>query len=291
MNNKILKVSLTLFLITMLILNLNGCKPKKKPNIPKNLKKTSAELPKPLTSLKEDLDKLYKSLEKVINEKIMPKPSTSESRGGQQGGQSKQQGKTQSSQKSSKASEKGKAGEKPAPSPEQKVLSDATKIVDKIHKDWNDLQPELTKNGASSQMIEQFSNNLNALTSSLKTNNPATIAVATNETYKFIPDFMALFKAKNIPGIYRVIYQIRNIFLKAYHDNWSGAKSDIASLNREWATLRASIEQKQVSIANKIDYSIKELEKAIDNKDKSLIKIESEILNSNINSLEKAIKK
>ncbi|WP_026487402.1 hypothetical protein [Caldanaerobius polysaccharolyticus] len=263
MNNKLLKISITLLLATIIIINLNSCKPKKKPNTPENLKKTSAELPKPLTSLKEDLDKLYKPLEKTISEKMTPKPSASESFGKKQA----------------------------TPSPEQKALSDATKAVDKIHKDWNDIQPELAKNGASSQIIEQFSNSLNALTASLKTNNPSTIAVATNEVYKFIPDFMALFKAKNTPEIYRVTYQVRDIFLKAYHDNWPEAKSGIASLNREWATLRASIQQKQLSIANKIDYSIKELEKAIDARDKSLVKIESEILNTNIDSLEKALKK
>ena len=200
------------FLIFLLLISavlLLSCTSKQKPNVTSDTNAGSDKLEKSVAKLSQDIDKIYTAQQKYLdtNMDLNPpsikkiteakqtkentKQSGSESQGGGSGGSDKSQsqgsGGGQSNQQGSQSSQGGegaqKTAQKPTPpqiSPAQSALVEAASDINSLHKDWSNLEADLVKNGVSMNSVESFSDDLNSLTTEIKSGEPIRIAYYSN---------------------------------------------------------------------------------------------------------------
>ena len=159
-----------------------------------------------------------------------------------------------------------------------------------MHYQWNGYLPSATKKDANRQLIDNFDDALNALTSTSQTKDKNKTLLAANNLYSYIPDFYILYKTESSPEIKRIRYYARNVVLNSTTSNWDQAGKDIVSLKATWAIYKNTIDPKNQDLSSKLDYSIYELEKVVTEKNQSLTDIKGRIAISNTESLEKAAK-
>jgi len=162
--------------------------------------------------------------------------------------------------------------------------------INKLHYEWNAYIPAATKKNASRDLIDNFDNLLNNLTSNIVTKDKNKTLLAANSLYQYIPDFYMLYKTPASPEIKRIRYYIRNAVLNATILNWEQAGKDVDNLKSTWAIYKNTIDPKNKDLESKLDYSIYELEKVVKANDVYLTDIKGRIAISNTESLEKAEK-
>ncbi|OPZ83932.1 MAG: hypothetical protein BWY74_04338 [Firmicutes bacterium ADurb.Bin419] len=139
-------------------------------------------------------------------------------------------------------------------------------------------------------MIDNFDNALNTLTSTILTRDKNSTLLAANNLYSFVPDFYMLYRTETSPEIKRIRYYTRNVVLNATISNWDQAVKDVNNLKSTWAMYKNTIDPKNQDLSSRLDYSIYELEKVVNEKNLSLTDIKGRIAISNMDSLEKAAK-
>ncbi|HHV59913.1 MAG TPA: hypothetical protein GXX49_06435 [Clostridiaceae bacterium] len=288
-----------LIIFTLLIFLFTGCSQNKQnPEMQRQSAKDSGENEDPPEQLKE----IEKKIEKMF------KDLTSLAKGGgnvQQGqnqaqeqGQ-KEQGQEQQGQKSEQEQGQGQGqdqghGQKDQQGQEQQVQDPWKEIsagIHEIHVQWNSLIPVAAKKGASNKLIEDFSNALNDLTVKTAERNLEESLIFCSRFYSFIPDFYSLYKTKVSPEIKRIRHFSRNAVLLAGKGDWGQASLDVSSAKASWSLFKNSIKPEQQESANKIDYSIYEFEKVVNDKNLLLTEIKGNILLDNLENLEKEMEK
>jgi len=306
------KLNLSIILLTVLtvfLLILCGCNKNKQSTEPqaKQMKETGKE-----DKVPEDLEKIETSIEKIIKALEGPavsikdeeeenqtgrkvsqseKPET-EDRDSSKDQQDKVSGESENNdnkeQKSSEDDENKDEQKKADVSedPWQKISA----TINKLHYEWNAYIPAATKKNASRDLIDNFDNLLNNLTSNIVTKDKNKTLLAANSLYQYIPDFYMLYKTPASPEIKRIRYYIRNAVLNATILNWEQAGKDVDNLKSTWAIYKNTIDPKNKDLESKLDYSIYELEKVVKANDVYLTDIKGRIAISNTESLEKAEK-
>ncbi|HHW30419.1 MAG TPA: hypothetical protein GXX20_01910 [Clostridiaceae bacterium] len=176
-----------------------------------------------------------------------------------------------------------KAGQK---DPWQKISS----TIDKLHYDWSSYTPKAVKSGANSSLIDSFGKALNNLTTSAKEKNTQNTLLSANHLYGYLPDFYMLYKEQNSPEIKRVRYFIRNSALSAVTGDWEKCDLNVKSLKSSWSLYKNTINNEVQEPASKLDFSIYELEKVVNERNVQLIDIKSRVALSNVDALEEAVK-
>ncbi|NLL05383.1 MAG: hypothetical protein GX270_06250 [Clostridiaceae bacterium] len=308
------KISL-LVLITYMIM-LCGCNQNKQsPDAQAKQVKTNEESDK----VPKDLEEIENSIEKII--KVLEGPAASTKDEGEQNKQEEQEGQNQekssppqgkeSEDKDSENENKEDGGEqKDAQNSEQSKKADQdndkakqektaapkdpwqeiTSTINKLHYQWNGYIPSVTKKNASRELIDNFDNTLNALTSISVTKDKNQTLMTANNLYLFIPDFYMLYKTPTSPEIKRIRYYIRNAVLNGTILNWEQASKDVSNLKATWAIYKNTIDPNNQDLASKLDYSIYELEKVVNENNMYLTDIKGRIAISNTESVEKAAK-
>ncbi|WP_257194855.1 hypothetical protein [Acetivibrio clariflavus] len=265
----------------------------------------------------EDLEKIENSIEKIIN--VLEGPAVTikseEDQGKNKAGQSpkpksnEKEAKEKSNEEEPRAEEKSQEYESESKekknTEEQKNSegSDSEKgaaqkdpwqeissITNQLHYEWNAYIPSAMKKNAGKDLIDKFDNSLNNLTSNAVTKDKNKTLLAANELYQYIPDFYMLYKTPSSPEIKRIRYYIRNAVLNASILNWDQARKDIENLKSSWAIYKNTINAQNQDLASKLDYSIYELEKVVNESNVYLTDIKGRIAISNTESIEKAEK-
>ena len=148
--------------------------------------------------------------------------------------------------------------------------------------------PEIAKKGADMKLVNNFADALNSLTKTALSKDAEKTLMSANALYSYIPDIYSLFKVKMSPEVKRMIYYTRNIILEALKDNWDQVKKDNASLAKSWSFFKNTLEKEQQQTGAKLDFSIYELGKVSEEKDKPLTDIKGRIVLSNIQEMEKS---
>lgn len=267
-------------------------------NLESSIEKIIKALDGPSVSLKDEKSQSQgQNREQSQGESQSPSPQKSGQGGGQQSGQQSQGGE----QKQGQGSE-GSQGQK-TPQPTNNMQSnqntassskdpwqEISPTIHKLHYQWNGYLPSATKKNANRQLIDNFDNALNALTSTIQTKDKNKTLLTANNLYSYIPDFYMLYKTESSPEIKRIRYYARNVVLNSTTLNWDQAGKDIISLKATWAIYKNTIDPKNQELSSKLDYSIYELEKVVTEKSQSLTDIKGRITISNTESLEKAAK-
>lgn len=198
---------------------------------------------------------------------------------------------TQSTQSQGTQSGKQEQGGEAKKSAAKDPWEEISPILFGMHNKWNSFMPIAAKKGANKDLLDNFSNALNNLTSTLPGKNKSNTLLSANSVYAYIPDFYSLFESKISPEVKKIRYYIRNIILNSDANNWDIADSDLIKLKDSWTLFKTGTSKEQQEITNKLDFSIYELEKVIKIKNKPLIYIKGKVALSNIEALEKSAEK
>jgi hypothetical protein len=164
-----------------------------------------------------------------------------------------------------------------------------TPIINKMHYTWNSYMPQAMKKGANQKVLDDFSNALNSLTSTIITKNKANTLLAANYLYAYIPDLFSLYRTKSPSEIKRIRYYARNAILNSLTANWTQAELDIDNLKSTWMVLRNVLNKENQDSINKLDLSITELDKVVGAKNQPLTDIKGRIALANIEEIEKSL--
>ncbi|PHO06082.1 hypothetical protein BFT35_13120 [Thermoanaerobacterium thermosaccharolyticum] len=268
-------------LAIMITLQLSACKnkqkkptPQKKPNITQKM-----PTPKELTKIENDIEKIIKEGQK-LQESQQSKQSSKSSvsalapQNQQQGGKS-----------TSKGGNKQKQQKEP---PEKKSWITIDKTVKDIHTNWNVLSPIAAKAGASTDLLNNVSTAINTLTTKSTNKLLNDTMIAANNVYKYIPEIENYFKTTSPPDIKKLRFYNRDIDFNSSIGKWDVATKDINDLKVIWKTLKVKLPKDAKTASDKFDSGLSELEKAVQAKDSTITKIKSNVLESDIKSLEKA---
>lgn len=169
--------------------------------------------------------------------------------------------------------------------------SEADKLIRKLHYKWNDFIPDISKKNADIKLIDNFDNALNKLTTTMLSKDMEKVLTSANTLYSRIPDLYSLYRIKLSPEAKRMIYYTRNIILETRKDNWEQALKDIDAIEKSWSLFRNTLESEQKETGDKLNFSIYELKKVTDEKNKQLTDIKGKIVLKNIKDLQKSIEK
>lgn len=284
--NKHLRI-ISAILILFVLLLPSGCKKKKTSNQPKKKPTTSQKiaLPKELTKIDSDIETIIKEGKKIQNTQSQSNNKTTvtfapPSNNGKSSNPSGGGGEKQS--KSTKP--------KPTVSPEKKSWDTIDKSIKDIHTNWNVLTPIVSKAGASSNLIDNVSTAINQLTTVSSSKSIDDTLIAANNVYKYIPDLEKNFNVKTPPDIKKLRYFNRDIEFNTMKNNWSNVTNDLSQLNTTWRTVKMKLPKEAKTNEDKFDAGLTELDKVVKAKDANLVKIKSNVLESDIISLEKSLK-
>ncbi|WHH59105.1 hypothetical protein [Petroclostridium sp. X23] len=176
-------------------------------------------------------------------------------------------------------------------SPEDKKWESITKKVEKIHEQWNELQPEAVKGGTPTKVMDTFSNTLNTLTTYVESRDMQNTLFFANELYRNIPDFMEQYNEKVPPDIKRMAYFIRDAKYNGMINQWEKSVSSINNLKSHWAIVKAQGKKEQEKQVSQMDFSITELEKVVTQGNITLTRLKSDIALDNLKKLEESFNK
>lgn len=298
-----------IYLLTLLVFTLNftGCYQN---NQGAKVEKQSSEQNVQKEKIPDQLEEIENNIEKML--KSLKGPAITEEQGdnqGQQGAnnqmqQEEQQQKDQQSEDKEKQNQQGQSNEQEQQGNQQEkqqspqqgqqtqdLWREITNTIHSLHFQWNSFMPLAAKEGANNTLIENFSNSLNELTNIVNMRNEQECMQGLSRLYSYIPDFYALFKTKVSPEIKRIRYFARNAVIVSRIGEWEQAISDINNAKSSWSLFKNSLNQEQQGTASKLDYSLFELEKVINERDQLLTEIKGSVLLSNIASVEKEMEK
>ncbi|QXM06255.1 hypothetical protein [Crassaminicella indica] len=184
--------------------------------------------------------------------------------------------------KKEKASSDENQAEKP-PKDITETWKKINTIIVGIHNKWNILEPQLTQQNVSLDIITGFEETLDRLTKhGIEQNYFGTMTTA-NMLTSYLPKFMPYFKKEIPPTVYTLKYLTRNMVLQAAIGNYTDAQKSLNQIKEQGQTIKSElIEKKAKSTADKFDASVTNLQKALDKKDIHLIKINTSIVMKNI---------
>jgi hypothetical protein len=273
---------------------LTGCsrKPAKSPSKNQGSEKKESQA---LIRLQTDIESVLKEYEKVYLAQTAPPPQSP-----QQSQESNKQEQQQSDSKNSGQSEKGEKGGQEGDSEKQQSSgggqtekkADWPKLeqdIAKIHEQWNNFQSEAIKSGASLEMIDDFSNTLNHLTMTITRQELYEGLITITNLYDKTIDIEKLFKTKTPPDIKKILYYGRLATYNILNNDEIGAKESINNAFTAWYTVKPQVEDTTKS--SNAEFSLRELEQAIMEKDPNLIKIKAQICEKKIRDLMESMEK
>lgn len=280
-------INCIVFVLSLLILSatFSGCSKKSAQSEPPKESSNEKKAPDTLKKLESGIDAIIENLDPKDNEADNQTQGDAKP---QSSSETKTETKTEESKDQSKNETKQEVKNE---SPDDKKWKDTTTKIEETHKQWNELQPDLSKGGVQQKVLDDFSNTLNTLTTYITAKDLQNTLLYSNELYRFIADFMDPYNNKTPPESKRITYFIRNAKYSGMANQWEKAKSSITNLKSHWSILKPQIKKDQQDAADKMDVSILELEKVVAQSNMTLTKIKSDIALENVKALEQSFEK
>jgi len=273
-------------IIAVLLFFVSGCSIFKKNSGQQPKKEEQSEkIPKQLKEMNTTLEAIFAGLDGPTTEK-------KEEQGGdknQEQSQGKDKEQSQDQQQSQDQNTNKSEGSESKQGTESKdPWQQVTEKIKSLHQSWNDYMPEVSKKGASKELLDGLSDSLNTLTETAKTKDKNMTLLAANKLYANIPEIYSLYKTKSSPGLKRITYLTREAVLNARIEDWTKVSSRMDDLKSSWSLLKTTLKEKEDGNI-KLDLSIYELDKVVKEKNKEIIEIKGKIVLTNIEELEKSM--
>lgn len=282
-------------LVFFTIMSLVSCSSQRKPSTKESQQQIEEkDVPKELEEFKKSTDKIEKTLLSIHEEKKKMKQNTIKE--GQKSGESSQ---LQIQMKPDELSEYDKQ-QKEIQAKEEKLKKENETLekFDKLKKDvielhslWNTAEPKVIASLAPQKSINDFKNALNSFTDTIQIPDEFLNLLAINELYKFLPDFYEMYNAKEPPDLDRLRYGVKKIKLVSEREDYDTAKITLEYLTNAWNNAKPKLKKDSMSSINKFELGLNDLKKSLENKNKTIIEVKSEVLIKIIDEIGKASKK
>lgn len=283
------------FFIFLILVGCNTSKEKEnfkqKDKAPNSLK----ELSKSFDEIFETLDKIEKvelgltvEVEETKNEKNnnqKEKDITSNSSGEEANDSSNSEDKTKENSKESSSENKTEM------SKDEKLKlawKDIDDILEKAHGKWNEFEVDAIKKGISKEKSEQFQTSFNKMTKSVEDRTIVDIYDFGSQSLMNLRPFYDLY-LDEIGGEISVLkYIAYQSYIRAISDDILGALNLFQGVEEEINKLRIKIGDKEEKIKelNKVNNSLLDMKKALEEQSKKLFMIKKEIIIKNLKDLE-----
>ncbi|HHV95744.1 MAG TPA: hypothetical protein GXX37_04605 [Clostridiaceae bacterium] len=229
--------------------------------------------------------------------------------GGEQEGDQKQQDSKEGQDKEEQKEEKNQQNQKDqqedksqqeqgkgtrAQQPDKKdPWQDITPVIDKLHFTWNSYEPKAAKVEDSHDKLNTFSDSLNNLTNSVNSKDKLSTLVNANKCYGDIAELYSIYKKPNISEVKKLKYYTRNIILGSMKNDWSQADENMEHVKTLWDLLKNNLTENNEEYkepSGTLDFSIKEFEKVVNEKNQDLVDLKGRIVLANIEIIDKKLK-
>lgn len=282
----------------------------------------SGEIPKELEKMEKDLNEIIKALDGPVasseddkkeeeqkgqqedtaedkNKRDNEEKSSSDNGEKQEEKESEennneQQGKEkEENKKGSQAEDEGqqeKEADKQAQQPTQQSLwQKITPVVNRLHESWNSFEPKAAKNGGNHDKLSAFSSALNELTNSVFSKDENASLINANKCYGEITELYSIYKKPNISEVKKLNFYTRSAVLSSMNNDWDQADDNLDHLDTIWNLLKNNLGEDNKEQVDILDFSIMELKKVVQEKNKNLTNIKGRIVLTNIDEIDKKL--
>lgn len=306
------KTTVTLLVILLIIVLIPvGCgqkqsasqKPQSSNTGQKPKAPTAAEdILKDITTIITELDRKTKMQKVPALEQASqgggPGGQMSQGGGGSKGGQGNQDGGSQGSTSSGGSqgggqSQQGQKGsQQPSQGEGQKGMAQWQKEIQSLknlHRNWNMLEPQAAEAGLSPSSRDAFEEALDNLTLAVGNQRLEESLMAAIELYGQYGELARIFAMPQPPEFYQVQYGVMAAMAEASREEWDTAAEKINSAQEPWSMLLPRVSKQDKMLAQRVDFSLRDLKNAITSQEMNLVAVKGEIAMNNFKALEKKL--
>lgn len=304
-----------IFIIILLLALFTGCSEifgKSGENQSKQNQEQKKSPPKTLISLENTTESMYKDIQEVIDKRAEEQQEQQQHDKQEKEQQpDKQQEEQQSNQQQQNSEEQQKqddaSNEKKPLEGEQKNQQDSTEKeqeqkqdkkqdkytsidwnsmkenVEKLQNSWSNYASVAMKDGASNEIIREYENQLDLLTTKVMERQEESLLNAVNDLYKYYPKFLDLYRHQAPPNLKEMKYYIRKIIIESQADQWAESNQALDAIKQAWETAKARMEKPDQDTNQKVQTALDSFSRSVQQKNKHLVKLKGEIF---INILE-----
>lgn len=213
----------------------------------------------------------------------------SQGAGSSKGGQGSQSGGSQSG-KSSSSSKSG--GQQPSQGGGQKGMASWQKEMQSLknlHSNWNMLEPQAAEAGLSPSSRDGFERTLDNLTLAVSSRRLEESLTAAIELYGQYGELARIYAIPQPVEFYQVQYGVMAAMAEASREKWDTAREKIDATEDPWSMLLPRVSKQDKMLAQRVDFSLRDLKSAISSQEMNLVAIKGEIAMNNFKALEKKL--
>jgi hypothetical protein len=204
-----------------------------------------------------------------------------DNQGGEQ--QSQEQQNTQPGQKQGQQTQQPQQTPQPIPEPDWSKLES---MAETLNEQWNSFEPAAKSDGAMSETMKRFEEQLISLTEQIMARNEEKTLVAANSLYSYYPDFLKLYFHNQPPEIKELRGLTRQIILYGQQDKWREVKPLMEQMKKSWQEARTKMKKPDKALNKRIDAALNDFYFVVSEKKINMAKIKGNILIKNLDQVE-----
>lgn len=157
--------------------------------------------------------------------------------------------------------------------------------VERLQSSWNNYVNMATKDGASNDLIKNYENQLDILTTKVMEKQEESLLATANDLYKYYSKLFDLYKHHAPPNVKDIKYYVRKIVIDSEKGQWSQNMESINSIKEAWEIAKSRMEKPDQDINRKIEAAMDSFSRSVQEQNKHLIKMKGNILINNIDKI------
>ena len=165
----------------------------------------------------------------------------------------------------------------------EEIWDSIKESITELYQQWDELEPQLTRENISPDIIKSFDETMDNLTVSGTEENHFSTMVSANQLTEYLSRIMAPFEQNLVPAAYHFKYHTRNVLLAGAANNYLEAQNSLAYMEELKQKISKELDnQGEGETAEKLDISLTNLQRVVDKQSLDLMKINASILMENI---------
>lgn len=196
------------------------------------------------------------------------------------------QGQQQSQQQGQQQKEEpDQTGQKTQPIPEPD-WNNLESIAESLNEQWNNFEPLAISDGAMSETVKKFKEQLITLTEQIMARNEENTLVAAVTLYSYFPDFLKLYSHDQPPEIKELRGLIRRVIIYGQQDKWDETKPYLDKMKSAWQEAKTKMKKPDNMLNKRIDAALSDFHFVVTEKKINMSRIKGNILIKNLDQVE-----
>lgn len=162
-------------------------------------------------------------------------------------------------------------------------------LTDGMYFTWNNLFPSLLEKGVTQAQGESFGASLENLSKAVRDKNIGSAQTSAFELYDKLSEFYSYFKTEKPAELQRILSMVTGIHFSVRQNDWNQAQKLSNDLQKEFAKMKASIQDNQSDAVIMLEISLDDLRSAVQKQDAPLVLIRTNLVTANIEELDASL--